>query len=344
MTQPSNNKKPIIGITIGDINGIGIEVIIKTFSDARMCQMLTPVIYGSSKIISYYRKALKAEHFNYYQIKHLDQLNPGKVNVLNCWEENVSINVGSITSEGGKYAFLSLKAATDDLLQGSIDALVTAPINKKNIQQSDFAFPGHTEYLTQRSQSKDSLMLLIAQGFRVGVVTGHIPLKEVSGEITKEQLHGKIKLLEQSLKKDFQISKPRIAVLGLNPHAGDQGLLGSEEEEIIVPVIDQLKEKGKLIFGPYSADGFFGTGNYTQFDGILAMYHDQGLAPFKALAFDQGVNFTAGLPVIRTSPDHGTGYNLAGKGLADEGSFRASVFAALDIIKTRQSRLVPQDQ
>ena len=343
MNQQNNPKKPTIGITIGDINGIGVEVIIKTLSDNRITKLFTPVIYGSSKIISYYRKSLKAEQFNYNQIKHLDQLDPHKINVLNCWEENVTIQVGSITAEGGKYAYMSLKAATDDLLEGSIDAMVTAPINKKNIQQSDFAFPGHTEYLTQRCQSKDSLMLLMADRLRVGVVTGHIPLKEVSEEITKERLNRKIQLLAQSLKKDFMINKPKIAVLGLNPHAGDQGLLGSEEEEIISPVIQEWKDKGKLVFGPYSADGFFGTNAFTKFDAILAMYHDQGLAPFKALAFDQGVNFTAGLPIIRTSPDHGTGYDLAGKGIADEGSFRASVFAALDLIKTRESRLVSQD-
>ncbi len=331
---------PVIGISIGDINGVGPEIIIKSFNDTRLSKLITPVVYGNGKIISYYRKLLEIEGFRYNQIKEVDQAKSKSLNVLNCWEEAVTIKPGVATEEAGSYALKSLEKATSDLIAGKIDGLVTCPINKKTIQQEAFDFPGHTEYLTQRTGAERGLMLMISENLRIGVVTGHIPLSQVASSITKKQVTDKVEILEEALKKDFGIEKPKIAVLGLNPHAGDQGLLGIEEQELIGPIISDLKNNGKLVFGPFPADGFFGSQTYLKYDAVLAMYHDQGLIPFKSLSFGTGVNYTAGLPVIRTSPDHGTAYPIAGRGIADESSFRAALFSNLDLIKHRK-QLVP---
>lgn len=329
-------NKPTIAITIGDVNSISPEIIIKALEDPRIIKMMTPVVYGSGKILSYYRKALNIRDFNYFQLKNLEELSDKKLNVLNLWEETVNITMGQSSEEAGKYAFISIKKAVEDAIAGKVDAIVTAPINKHNIQSEEFKFAGHTEYLAQEAGVKDSLMLLVDGDLRVGVVTGHIPIKEVSEKVTAEKIDSKLDVLEKSLKHDFGIKKPRIAVLGLNPHAGDGGVIGSEEEEMIKPLIEKRKEKGKLVFGPFPADGFFGNQQYKNFDAVLAMYHDQGLIPFKTLAFSNGVNFTAGLPFVRTSPDHGTAYDLTGKGLADETSMRQALFLAIDIIKNRK--------
>ncbi len=330
-TTPHN---PIIGITIGDINGIGPEVIIKALNDHRMLSFFTPVIYGSTKAISYYKKAFELDDFNYTHYRD-NKFLFNKVNVVNCWDEMIEINAGTVTPEVGAASFMALKMAVEHLKEGKIDAVVTAPINKNNIQSDDFKFAGHTEYFTESFNSKDSLMFLTSKDLRVGVVTGHIPLKEVSQKITKELIQKKLSIMEHSLKHDFGIAKPKIAVMGLNPHAGEEGLLGDEDHNVIKPAIEELRNKGKLIFGPYPADGFFGKGEYKKFDAILAMYHDQGLIPFKTLAFDNGVNFTAGLPIIRTSPDHGTAYDIAGKNQASEQSMREAIYLAYDIYKNR---------
>jgi len=275
------------------------------------------------------------DKFNYHQAKNLDDINPKKVNVLNCWDESVELKPGKVTDEGGKYAAISLKLATDDLKSGKLQAIVTAPINKKNIQSEAFDFPGHTEFFTKNFEVEKSLMMLVSEELKVGVVTGHIPLKSVADKITKDRVAKKLTIMEKSLKRDFGITKPKIAVMGLNPHASDDGLMGNEEDRVISPVIKEMKEKGKLVFGPFPADGFFGSVQFTKYDGIMAMYHDQGLIPFKTIAFQNGVNFTAGLPVVRTSPDHGTAYDLAGKGVADESSMRHAVMLAGDILKMR---------
>ncbi len=329
-------NKPVIAITIGDVNSIAPEVIIKALEDNRIIKMMTPVVYGSGKILSYYRKALNIKDFNYFQLKKIEELSDKKLNVLNLWEETINITMGESTAEGGKYAFLSIKHAVEDALAGKIDAIVTAPINKHNIQSEDFQFAGHTEYLTQTAGVEESLMLLVDGGLRVGVVTGHIPIHQVAEKVTKEKINKKLTILEKSLKMDFGISKPKIAVMGLNPHAGDNGIIGSEEEEMIKPLIEEWKNKGKLVYGPFPSDGFFGNGEYKKFDAVLAMYHDQGLIPFKTLAFSSGVNFTAGLPYVRTSPDHGTAFNLVGKDLADETSMRQALFLAVEILKNRK--------
>lgn len=330
-----SKNKPSIGISLGDINGIGPEVIIKALSSNKILNHLTPVIYGSSKVISFYRKALNKESFQYTQIKSINDVNPRKVNVLNCWEDAIEIKPGESNATGGKYALTSLEYAVKDLKEGKIDALVTAPINKDNIQSDNFKFAGHTEYLTQAAGKNNSLMLLVSEGLRIGVVTGHIPLKDVANSINKEKIEAKLKLMVSSLKKDFGITKPKIAILGLNPHAGENGLLGDEEKDIIQPVISEQKNKGNLVMGPFPADGFFGAGQHHKFDGILAMYHDQGLIPFKNIAFDSGVNYTAGLPFVRTSPDHGTAYSIAGKNLASESSMRTAIYMALDVVNSR---------
>lgn len=328
--------KPVVGISMGDFNGIGPEVIIKALSDQRILKIMTPVVYGSTKVLSFYKKLLKKEEFIYHQVKSAQELNFRKVNVVNCWEENVEVKPGEITEEAGKCAFLSLKKATQELQETHIEAIVTAPINKHNIQNEEFRFSGHTEYFAEKFNAKESLMLLVCEGLRVGVITGHIPLSEVSRQLSRQKMEDKIRILEASLKKDFGINKPKIAILGLNPHAGEEGLLGDEEKNIIKPMIEGLKRKGMLIFGPYPADGFFGMLQYQNYDGILAMYHDQGLIPFKTLAFEKGVNFTAGLSVVRTSPDHGTAYDIAGKDIANESSLREAIFVACNIIKNRK--------
>jgi len=329
-------SKPVIGITVGDVNGIGPEIIIKALRDSRILNHITPVIYGSTKTLAYYRKALKADDFNYSQVKESGKLNPKKVNVINCWEEMVEINPGEITKEAGNASYQALKKAVENLKNNLIEGLVTGPINKHNIQSEEFNFPGHTEYFTKAVEAKDSLMLLASDQLRVGVVTGHIPIKDVSTVIGKEKITSKLQILEDTLKTDFGISRPRIAVLGLNPHAGEGGLLGSEDDKIIRPVVNDFKNKGSLIFGPLPADGFFGQGDYKKFDGILAMYHDQGLIPFKTIAFHEGVNYTAGLPIVRTSPDHGTAYAIAGKNQASSDSMLKAIYMAMDICKNRK--------
>ena len=325
-----------VGISIGDVNGIGMEVIIKTFLDNRMLQVCTPIVYGSSKVASFHRKALGINDFSFNIIRDAAQANPKNANLINCWEEEIKIDLGKSEAIAGEKAVKSLQMAVADLKQNKIDVLVTAPFNKSNVQSDKFNFPGHTEYLAASFETKDFLMLLVSGDLRVGTVTGHIPITKVSASLTTESIISKTKIFNQSLIKDFGIRKPKIAVMGLNPHAGDNGLLGDEEQKIIIPAIEKLKDSGILAMGPYSADGFFGSNAYTQFDGILAMYHDQGLIPFKALAFDSGVNFTAGLPIVRTSPDHGTGYDIAGKNVASEASFRDAVYLACDIFAQRQ--------
>lgn len=327
------NRKPVIGITLGDINGIGPEVIIKALSDPRIFNMITPVIYGSVKVLSYYRKMLDANDFNYMHIKSADQVNHKKINVINCWDESVEVKIGVSDVETGMHAFVALKKAVEDLKADLTDALVTGPINKSNIQSDQFKFPGHTEYLASEIGNGKGLMTMVSEQMKVGVVTGHIPLSDVSKTITKSLVEEKLKIMLESLKKDFNIQKPRVAVLGLNPHAGEEGLLGDEEEKIIGPAITEYKKKGHLVFGPFPSDGFFGDNSYSKYDGVLAMYHDQGLAPFKALSFEIGVNYTAGLSKIRTSPDHGVAYSLAGKSLASESSMREALYLAADIFK-----------
>ncbi|MEO9871336.1 4-hydroxythreonine-4-phosphate dehydrogenase PdxA [Ekhidna sp.] len=336
MGESSHKKnKPVIGITMGDINGIGPEVIIKSLEDNRILRQFTPVIYGSSKVISYYRKNLDKENFNYQQISSIDKVAHRKVNVLNVWDEAAEINPGQANETGGKYATLSLQRAVSDLKDGKIDALTTAPLSKELVQSDEFKFPGHTEYLTQEAGEKESLMFLVHDELRVGVVTGHIPLKDVSSKVTKEKIVIKLQKMLKSLQKDFGIKKPRIAVLGMNPHAGENGLLGEEEEKVITPAIDEVKSGHHIVAGPFPSDGFFGMNMYKQYDGVLAMYHDQGLIPFKTLAFEEGINYTAGLPFVRTSPDHGTAFSIAGKNQADETSFRNALYLANDIIRQR---------
>ena len=330
-----SEDKVRVGITIGDVNGIGPEIIIKTFTDNRMHQVCTPVIYGSTKAISFHKKAINNTEFNFTTIKHISELNHKRTNLINCWEEEIKIELGQATPIGGKYAFAALQVACKDLADGNIDVLVTAPIDKKTMQQEGFRFPGHTEFLAQQFNAPEHLMMLVSDRLRIATVTGHVPVKQVAVELTKEKIISKIKVMHQSLKRDFGIRKPRIAVLGLNPHSGDSGLIGTEELEIITPAIQAAFDQNILVYGPYPADGFFGAARFTNFDGILAMYHDQGLVPFKSLSFDSGVNYTAGLPIVRTSPDHGTGYDIAGKNIASEDSFRTAIYLACDIFHNR---------
>ena len=328
------SKKIKVGISIGDINGIGMEVIIKTFSDERMLDICTPIVYGSLKVSSFYRKALEINDFSFNKIKAAKDAIDNKPNLIECWQEDAKIDTGQSTKDGGKYALISLEAATADLASGNIDALVTAPINKDNIQSETFNFPGHTEYLSEKFDG-DSLMLMVGENIKIGVATNHIPISKVANTLTSESIFGKLKILNKTLVQDFCSTNPRIAVLGLNPHAGDNGLIGKEEENIIIPAIDNAKSIGINAFGPYPADGFFGSGNYKKFDAILAMYHDQGLIPFKSLSFGSGTNFTAGLSAIRTSPDHGVAYEIAGQNKAEESSFRQAIYTACDIYKNR---------
>ena len=330
------SEKIKIGISIGDVNGIGLEIIIKTLSDSRIYDYCTPIVYGHTKVASFYRRISDVNEFNFNVITHPSQIQPRKPNMINCWSEDVKIEPGTINKEVGKYAFMSLERATTDLLAGDIDALVTAPINKDTIQSESFNFPGHTEYLQERGGAADSLMFLVSDTLRIGVVTGHIPVAKISESITVEGILSKLRLMDASLRKDFWIRKPKIAVLGLNPHASDNGLIGNEEAQTIIPAIEEARANDILAMGPYSADGFFANGTYLQFDAVLAMYHDQGLIPFKQIAFESGVNFTAGLDFVRTSPDHGTAYDIAGKNQASEVSFREALFTAMHIVKHRR--------
>lgn len=329
-----NTHKPVIGISCGDINGIGTELILKTFADHRILEQCTPVIFASNKLINFYRKSVPEVHFNYQSIKDFRQVNHKQINIYNCWEEDVVINPGQINEIGGKYAVKSLQAAATALKEGHIQGLVTAPIHKKNVQSNEFNFTGHTPFLKETAGAEDVLMLLYADNLRVALVTEHLPIKSVAQNITKQAILSKLNLLNQSLRRDFGIDKPRIAVLGLNPHAGDEGLVGNEEEQIIKPALKEAKQN-MLVFGPYSADAFFARRSYLQFDAVLAMYHDQGLIPFKTIAVGEGVNFTAGLSFVRTSPDHGTAFDIAGKNKADITSFVTAVFECVDIINRR---------
>lgn len=333
----TQNERPVIGITIGDLNGIGLEVIIKTFSDARMLELCTPVIFASNKAINYYRRITVDHPFNFTSTKDLASLNLKQVNIFNCWDEEVPIQPGALTESGGKYAIRSLQVAAQCLKDGQLDAIVTAPIHKGNTQVGDFTYTGHTPFFKEKFGAKDVLMLLYNNDLRMGLVTEHIPIAKVAENITKENLLSKITIFKETLIKDFGIDKPKIAVLGLNPHAGDEGQIGNEEQNIIKPTIEQLHKQGLLVYGPYSADAFFARSSYTHFDGVLAMYHDQGLIPFKTIAQGEGVNYTAGLSVIRTSPDHGTAFDIAGKNIADPASFREAVFRALDLVRQRDS-------
>lgn len=332
-----SEEKIIMGISQGDINGIGLEVIIKSFIDPQMLDICTPVLFGSNKTAAVHRKALNVEEFNFHQIRNLSEINHKRVNIINVYEEEVPVELGKQTADGGKYALKSLESACAALAEGKIHVLVTAPIDKENIQSPEFNFPGHTEYLEKKFSNGNSLMFLLSDTLRVAVVTGHIPVAEVAKSLSVDKIVSKISTLHKSLVHDFSIGVPKIAVLGLNPHAGDNGVIGNEEKEIIIPAINKVKENNILAYGPYPADGFFGNGTYKQFDAILAMYHDQGLIPFKTLAFNSGVNFTAGLSVVRTSPDHGTAYDIAGKNIASEESFRKAVYAAIDIYRTRKN-------
>ncbi len=326
---------PIIGITCGDLNGIGPELIIKTFSDNRILEHCTPVIFASNKAINFYRKSVPEINFNYQSTRDFSRINPKQVNLFNCWEEEVAINPGQLSDVAGKYAVLSLQSAVAALKQKQIDGLVTAPVHKKNIQSAEFNFTGHTPYLKEIFGVTDVAMMLYAGNFRVALLTEHVPVSEIANQITKEKIISKLNIINQSLQKDFGINKPRIAVLGLNPHAGDEGLIGNEEETIIKPAIKEAKNNNMLVVGPYSADAFFARRSFERFDAVLAMYHDQGLIPFKTLSIGDGVNFTAGLPAVRTSPDHGVAFDIAGKDKADTTSFITAIFECIDIINRR---------
>jgi 4-hydroxythreonine-4-phosphate dehydrogenase len=335
--NPSGFKdKPVIGITMGDFNGVGPEIIIKTLSDQRVSKLCTPVIYGSGKVFSKYKKLLEIEDFNYMQVRSVDQIHHKKVNLISIGDENIEVNPGTLAAEAGKMATQALFSVVKDLKSNHLDGVVTAPINKAYVHSDEFKYPGHTEFFSTEFNTPDSVMLLVSESLRVAVATGHIPVNGIVPGLTKDLIISKISKIEKTLRQDFGVGKPRIAVLGLNPHAGEDGLLGQEENNIIKPAIEELKNKGWLIYGPYPADGFFGTMQYKKYDAVLAMYHDQGLIPFKTLAFDSGVNFTAGLPIVRTSPDHGTGFSIAGKNQASENSFREALFVAIDIIKNRK--------
>lgn len=330
----NDSHKIIIGISQGDINGVGLEVILKTLSDHSITEICTPIIFSSQKTIAFYKKLLGLDDLNFHLLKDLNQINHKKVNLYNCYEEEVVIEPGLQTETGGKYAYISLNETVNALLQNKLDVIVTAPINKKNIQRDDFNFIGHTEFLGNKFNGKPLMLLCSENGLRVALVTEHLPIKDVAIKLSNELIQLKIKQLSQSLLTDFGIRKPKIAVLGLNPHAGDNGAIGSEDK-IISDAIKTL-DINALVYGPYPADGFFGNSLYHQFDAVLAMYHDQGLIPFKTIAFNSGVNYTAGLKIIRTSPDHGTAYDIAGKGIANEQSFKNAIYMAIDVFKARK--------
>jgi 4-hydroxythreonine-4-phosphate dehydrogenase len=323
----------IVGISIGDLNGIGSEVVLKTFEDSRMLELCTPVIFANVKIMSFVKKSFESTS-TLHGIDRLDQIVLGKINVLNLWKEGVDLNPGTNDEKVGEYAIKSFVAATKALKEGLVDVLVTAPINKYNIQSETFKFPGHTDYLNQELEG-NALMLMVQDNLRVGLLTDHIPLSEVASHLTEELIKQKIETVRQSLIQDFSINKPKIAVLGLNPHCGDGGVIGTEDDLILKPALKKIFDKGTLVFGPFAADGFFGSNQYEKYDAVIATYHDQGLIPFKTLSFGKGVNYTAGLDKIRTSPDHGTAYDIAGKGVADYNSFKEAVYLAIDIFHSR---------
>jgi 4-hydroxythreonine-4-phosphate dehydrogenase len=330
----SEGKKIRVGISVGDINGVGPEIILKTFQDNRMLDFCTPVVFTSTKTISHQRKELNIQA-NYNGVDNVAKAVDGKLNIVNVWKEAPKVEFGKATKEGGIYAIKSLKAATKALKEGEVDVLLTAPINKKNVQSDEFTFPGHTNYLAKELEG-ESLMLMVSGGLRVGLLTDHIPVKDVAKAITPTLIEKKVNIVLESLKKDFKIRKPKIALLGINPHSGDNGTIGKEDDEVLKPTIEKIAEKGVLVYGPYSADSFFASDSYLKFDAILAAYHDQGLIPFKTLAFGKGVNYTAGLSKIRTSPDHGTAYEIAGQGKADESSFKEALFMAIELYRNRK--------
>lgn len=336
MIKNVENQSIRVGISHGDFNGISYEIIMKALMDKRTLELFTPILYGSSKIASYYRKTLDLNDVNFNLIKKADYANSKRVNIINCFNEEVKIEIGQSSQEAGEMAFLALEKSIEDLKWGKIDVLVTAPFNKKNIQSDKFNFAGHTDYLASKFDTDDHLMLMVNRELRIGILTGHIPLSQVSGQITTDLILKKIRVMNHSLLADFKIGKPKIAVLGLNPHAGDEGLIGNEEQEVIAPAIQQARDEGLLAFGPFAADGFFGSANYRNFDGILAMYHDQGMLPFKTFSFESGVNFTAGLPIVRTSPAHGTAYDIAGKNIASPDSLRQAIYLAIDVHRNRK--------
>ena len=329
-------NKPVIGITCGDVNGIGIELIIKTLGDSRILEICTPIIFANNKVLNFYRKSLPDININFISVKEFNRINHKQVNLFNCWEEEVSITPGTLNDVGGNYAVKSLTIAAQALKDGKIDGLVTAPIHKKNTQGQQFNFTGHTPYLKNLFGAADVAMFMVAENIKVALLTEHVAIKDIVQYVTKENILSKLQIINSSLKKDFGITKPKIAVLGLNPHAGDEGLIGKEDEEIIKPAVKDAKQKDIFCFGPYPADAFFARGQYEKFDGVLAMYHDQGLIPFKSLAIGEGVNYTAGLKGVRTSPDHGVAFDIAGKGKADEASFREAIFKCVDIINSRK--------
>jgi 4-hydroxythreonine-4-phosphate dehydrogenase len=325
-----------VGISIGDSNGIGLEVIMKTLADSLLLEDIIPIVYGGAEVTKEHRKTLDLEDFAFHGIQSAAMALPRKANLIHVIDEKTEVKFGEPTKASALAALKSLESAVSDLASNKVDVLITAPIDKANMQKAGFAFPGHTEYLAKMANVDEHLMLLVNGSLRLGVVTGHIPLKDVPATLSKELIGKKLRLLADSLRRDFGIRKPKIAVLGLNPHAGDNGALGSEEKEVILPAIRDFKEEGALVFGPYAADGFFGSDSFRKFDGILAMYHDQGLAPFKALGFEEGVNFTAGLPIVRTSPDHGTAFDIAGKNVASPSSFRHAIYVACDVYRNRR--------
>ncbi len=325
-----------VGITQGDINGVGYEIILKTLSDPRIVELCTPIIYGSAKIAAYHRKVLELPAVNFNIINTAEEALDGRLNMVNCVDENLKVELSKPTEIAGEASLKSLEKFVEEYESGFLDVLVTAPINKHTIQSDNFSFPGHTEFLEQKcGKGRKSLMLMLQDNLRIALATTHLPISEVAAHITQESIMEKIQILNQVLKQDFDIQKPRIAVLSLNPHAGDSGLLGKEEEEIITPAIRQMQDKGILCFGPYAADGFFGAVTYTRFDAVLAMYHDQGMIPFKTLAMERGVNYTGGLPLVRTSPAHGTAYDIAGMNKASEESFRQAIYTAIDVFNCR---------
>ncbi|GAO45073.1 4-hydroxythreonine-4-phosphate dehydrogenase PdxA [Flavihumibacter petaseus] len=336
MSNHPETNKPTIGISCGDLNGIGLELIIKTIAQPKLLELCTPVVFASNKAINFYRKSLPEFNFNFQHIKEFSRINPRQVNIFNCWDDEVSITPGQLTEIGGKYAVLSLTTAVQALKDGHIDGLVTAPIHKKNTQSEQFPYTGHTPFLQASFEAKEVLMFMVAENMRVALLTEHVPVSAVAQFVTRPHILSKLRLVEDSLRRDFGVDKPKIAVLGLNPHAGDEGLIGNEEETIIRPAIRDFKQQSNsIVQGPFSADAFFARGYHERFDAVLAMYHDQGLIPFKSLAMGQGVNFTAGLPAVRTSPDHGTAFDIAGKNRGDETSFIGAIFTCIDIIRQR---------
>lgn len=330
------NNRPVIGITHGDINGVGYELIINLLSDSRLTDSCNLVIYGSSKVFAYHRKVLNAPNITINNVNSAKDINDKRINLVNCTKDEVKVDLGQSTDVAGQASFAALDKAVEELKEGYLDGLLTCPINKENINSEAFSFPGHTEYLASEFKANQTLMLMVSERLKVGVVTGHIPLNKVAETITPELIKSKLRILSKSLTKDFGIRKPRIAVLGLNPHAGDNGIIGSEDDEIVRPLLAELRDRGEMVFGPFAADGFFGSGTFSKYDAVLAMYHDQGLIPFKTLVMEDGVNYTAGLPIVRTSPAHGTAYDIAGKGVANTQSVREALYVAIDVIRNRE--------